>query len=96
MYVYPLSLAFDTQKNIPRARNITCMVQLFDSDNIDSKPIKVISYLNISLKLVWKKNLNVDSKYCSVSMGHMANYWVLCVLMSYTILQTQFGMMKSK
>ncbi|XP_026816048.1 dedicator of cytokinesis protein 9 isoform X1 [Rhopalosiphum maidis] len=42
IYVYPLSLAFDTQKHIPRARNITCMVQLFDSDNIDSKPIKCI------------------------------------------------------
>lgn len=46
IYVYPLSLAFDTQKHIPRARNITCMVQLFDSDNIDSKPIKVILYLS--------------------------------------------------
>lgn len=46
IYVYPLSLAFDTQKNIPRARNITCMVQLFDSDDIDSKPIKVISYFS--------------------------------------------------
>jgi len=46
IYVYPLSLAFDTQKHIPRARNITCMIQLFDSDNIDSKPIKVILHLS--------------------------------------------------
>lgn len=42
MYVYPLSLAFDTQKNISRARNITCMVQLFGCDDGMSKPINVI------------------------------------------------------
>lgn len=41
IYVYPLSLAFDAQKNFPRARNITCMVQMFDNDDVDSKPIKV-------------------------------------------------------
>jgi len=75
MYVYPLSLAFDTQKHIPRARNITCMVQLFDSDNIDSKPIKVITYLSyFFIKFVYKTFLNVASKYYSVSMGHMVNY----------------------
>lgn len=44
MYVYPLSLAFDAQKNFPRARNITCMVQVFNSDEANSKPIKVILY----------------------------------------------------
>lgn len=43
IYVYPISLAYDTQKNVPRARNITCMVQMFDSDDIDSIPIEVIS-----------------------------------------------------
>ncbi|VVC41311.1 Hypothetical protein CINCED_3A009340 [Cinara cedri] len=42
MYVYPKSLAFDTQKNVSRARNITCMVQLFDSDDETAKPLKCI------------------------------------------------------
>lgn len=42
LYVYPLSLAFDTHKNVPRARNITCMVQMFDHDDVNCKPIKVM------------------------------------------------------
>lgn len=42
LYVYPLSLSFDTQKNVPRARNISCMIQMFDSDDVNSKPIKVV------------------------------------------------------
>ncbi|XP_050528941.1 dedicator of cytokinesis protein 9 isoform X2 [Daktulosphaira vitifoliae] len=42
LYVYPLSLAFDSQKHFPRARNITCTVQMFDDDNTDSKPINCI------------------------------------------------------
>jgi hypothetical protein len=45
IYVYPLSLAFDAQKNFPRARNITCMVQMFDNDDVNTKPIKVINYI---------------------------------------------------
>ncbi|XP_050434883.1 dedicator of cytokinesis protein 9 isoform X2 [Adelges cooleyi] len=42
LYVYPLSLAFDSQKHFPRARNITCTVQMFDCDDADSKPIKCV------------------------------------------------------
>lgn len=44
MYVYPLSLAFDTQKNVFRARNITCMVQMLESDDANSIPLKVILF----------------------------------------------------
>lgn len=49
-----MSLAYDTQKNVPRARNITCMVQMFDSDDINSIPIEVIS------------NLVSPSQFCSI------------------------------
>lgn len=41
LYVYPQLLMFETQKNFPRARNITCMVQVFDCDDTNSKPLKV-------------------------------------------------------
>lgn len=44
MYVYPKSLAFDTQKNVSRARNITCVIQMFDSDDETAKPLKVIFF----------------------------------------------------
>lgn len=52
IYVYPLSLAFDAQKNFPRARNITCMIQMFDCDDADSKPLKVVfHYIFHSIKI---------------------------------------------
>jgi len=61
LYVYPLSLSFDSQKNFPRARNITCMVQLFDCDDENSKPIKVILLLLPCLQLYI--NINICLKY---------------------------------
>lgn len=41
LYVYPLTLNFDTQKMFTRARNIACIVELKDSDAEDSKAIQV-------------------------------------------------------
>lgn len=41
LYVYPLSLNFDTQKVFTRARNIACVVELRDSDNDEAKGIPV-------------------------------------------------------
>ncbi|XP_030749591.1 dedicator of cytokinesis protein 9 isoform X3 [Sitophilus oryzae] len=42
LYVYPLSLNFDTQKVFARARNIACTVELRDSDNEEAKGIPCI------------------------------------------------------
>ncbi|XP_030384667.1 dedicator of cytokinesis protein 9 isoform X2 [Scaptodrosophila lebanonensis] len=42
MYVYPLSLQFDSQKLFSRARNITVVVELRDGDDEYSKPLKCI------------------------------------------------------
>ncbi|KAL9930008.1 dedicator of cytokinesis protein Ziz isoform 2-T3 [Glossina fuscipes fuscipes] len=42
LFVYPLSLQFDSQKIFSRARNITVIVELRDSDNEQSKPLKCI------------------------------------------------------
>nr|XP_041632093.1 dedicator of cytokinesis protein 11 isoform X4 [Drosophila kikkawai] len=42
LYVYPLSLQFDSQKLFSRARNITVVVELRDSDGEYSKPLKCI------------------------------------------------------
>ncbi|XP_066143426.1 dedicator of cytokinesis protein 9 isoform X2 [Euwallacea fornicatus] len=42
LYVYPLSLNFDTQKVFTRARNIACVVELRDSDNDEAKGIPCI------------------------------------------------------
>jgi len=41
LYVYPLSLQFDSQKLFSRARNITVVVELRDGDGEYSKPLKV-------------------------------------------------------
>ncbi|KAL1123769.1 hypothetical protein AAG570_001542 [Ranatra chinensis] len=43
LYVYPQSLAFDTQKTFSRARNIACVVQLKDSDDESAQPLPCIS-----------------------------------------------------
>lgn len=42
LYVYPQSLAFDSQKMFTRARNIACTVQLKDSDAEDAEPVVCI------------------------------------------------------
>ncbi|XP_076270905.1 dedicator of cytokinesis protein Ziz isoform X1 [Rhynchophorus ferrugineus] len=42
LYVYPLSLNFDTQKVFTRARNIACIVELRDSDNEEAKGLPCI------------------------------------------------------
>ncbi|XP_037912923.1 dedicator of cytokinesis protein 9 isoform X4 [Hermetia illucens] len=42
LYIYPLNLAFDSQKLFSRARNITVIVELKESDSEDSKPLKCI------------------------------------------------------
>ncbi|XP_050306735.1 dedicator of cytokinesis protein 9 isoform X2 [Anthonomus grandis grandis] len=42
LYVYPLSLNFDTQKIFTRARNIACVVEVRDSDNEEAKAIPCI------------------------------------------------------
>lgn len=47
IYVYPLALTFDAQKIFPRARNITCMIQMFDCDDENSKPITVIYLISL-------------------------------------------------
>ncbi|XP_023704534.1 dedicator of cytokinesis protein 9 isoform X3 [Cryptotermes secundus] len=39
LYVYPQSLAFDTQKTFTRARNIACIVELMDSDAEGAHPL---------------------------------------------------------
>ncbi|KAG8294252.1 hypothetical protein J6590_107124, partial [Homalodisca vitripennis] len=39
LYVYPQSLAFDTQKMFTRARNIACTVQLRDDDGENAQPL---------------------------------------------------------
>lgn len=41
LFVYPLSLQFDSQKLFSRARNITVVVELRDSDEENTKPLKV-------------------------------------------------------
>jgi hypothetical protein len=48
LYVYPQSLAFDTQKTFTRARNIACVVELMDSDAEGAHPLCVsISHLGL-------------------------------------------------
>ncbi|KAJ8916213.1 hypothetical protein NQ315_016352 [Exocentrus adspersus] len=42
MYVYPLSLNYDTQKTFTRARNIACVVEVRDSDNQETKALQCI------------------------------------------------------
>nr|CAI5852247.1 unnamed protein product [Callosobruchus analis] len=42
LYVYPLLLNFDSQKNFTRARNIACVVELRDSDNEEAKGLQCI------------------------------------------------------
>ena len=47
LYVYPIALSFDSQKLFSRARNITVIIELRDSDGDDSKALKVLFDSNI-------------------------------------------------
>lgn len=42
LYVYPLSLSFESQKIFSRARNIAVTVEVRTSDDLESKPLEVI------------------------------------------------------
>lgn len=41
LYVYPLSLNYDTQKTFTRARNIACVVEVRNSDSEDARGLQV-------------------------------------------------------
>lgn len=41
LYVYPITLNFDTQKTFTRARNIACLIELRDSDSETAAGLKV-------------------------------------------------------
>lgn len=41
LYVYPLSLSFESQKIFSRARNIAVTVEVRNCDEHDSKPLEV-------------------------------------------------------
>lgn len=41
LFVYPLSLQYDGQRTFSRARNITVVVEVRDSDGEDAKALKV-------------------------------------------------------
>lgn len=41
LFVYPLALAFDSQKLFSRARNIAVVIEVRDSDSEGAKPLKV-------------------------------------------------------
>lgn len=43
LYVYPLSLSFESQKIFSRARNLAVTVQVRNCDEIDAKPLEVRS-----------------------------------------------------
>lgn len=47
LYIYPLSLSFDSQKLFSRARNIAVVVEIRDSDAEGAKP------LSVSFDLFW-------------------------------------------
>ena len=42
LYIYPRNLKYDSQKNFTKARNITCVVEVRDSDDEGAKALKVI------------------------------------------------------
>ncbi|XP_055386706.1 dedicator of cytokinesis protein 9 isoform X2 [Condylostylus longicornis] len=65
LYVYPISLLFDSQKLFSRARNITVVIELRDSDDENSVPLKCI-YGRPG------QNLFVDKISCPV-IHHNAN-----------------------
>lgn len=43
LYVYPLSLSFESQKVFSRARNLAVTVEVRNSDELDSRPLEVIN-----------------------------------------------------
>ncbi|WAR28617.1 DOCK9-like protein [Mya arenaria] len=42
LYVYPLSLKYDSQKSFTKARNISCCVEIRDSDEEHAVPLKCV------------------------------------------------------
>jgi hypothetical protein len=42
LYVYPMSLKYDSQRNFAKARNITCCVQIKDSDEVSAQSLPFI------------------------------------------------------
>lgn len=45
LFIYPISLNFETQKIFSRARNIALTLELRDNDTSDAKPLMVIFIL---------------------------------------------------
>lgn len=45
LFIYPISLNFETQKIFSRARNIALTLELRDTDTSDAKPLMVILIL---------------------------------------------------
>ena len=56
LYIYPLSLSFESQKIFSRARNIAVTVEVRNSDEIDAKPLEV-SLRNTKMKISYHYNL---------------------------------------
>ncbi|KAK9870395.1 hypothetical protein WA026_007964 [Henosepilachna vigintioctopunctata] len=68
LYVYPLTLNFDTQKTFTRARNIACIVELRDSDSDTATGLKCI-YGRPGQQLL------VTSISCSVLHHNTTPFW---------------------
>ena len=56
LYVYPISLSFESQKIFSRARNIAVTVEVRNSDDLESKPLEV-------RKKKFQRNLNVEKNF---------------------------------
>lgn len=65
LYVYPISLNFETQKIFSRARNIALTIELRNSDMADAKPIEVINAL-YNLKFIINKYTSHFSAFMDV------------------------------
>ncbi|XP_045470639.1 dedicator of cytokinesis protein 9 isoform X1 [Harmonia axyridis] len=68
LYVYPITLNFDTQKTFTRARNIACIVELRDSDSETATGLKCI-YGRPGQSLL------VSSASCSVIHHNTTPFW---------------------
>ena len=67
LYVYPRSLKYDAQKSFHRARNLSCVVELRDSDAKNAAPLKV--HFKIWRTFVFRFFFKITSPVCSAFTG---------------------------
>ena len=83
LYVYPRTLKYDAQKTFHRARNLSCVIELRDSDTKDAKSLKVrksLIFSKINFKFLYKLIVSIfQCIYGHIGQLKMVSHWISSV-----------------